>query len=124
MEEDSLHYWIVPIICIVAMIGMFTVSLDYKVNTIFPNAVLELQEIKEMSCEEISLKDAANDYWTSENALVGNAKALGCNPPKESQSTGMSPYVEFCTPGGFAPVKKIENSTHSFDHDTCVWDLR
>ena len=124
MEEDSLHYWIIPIICIVAMIGIFTVSLDYKVNTIFPNAALEIQEIKEMSCEEILLKDAANDYWTSENAEVGKAKAVGCNPPKESQSTGSSPYVEFCTPGGFAPVKKIENSTHSFNHDTCVWDLR
>lgn len=106
------------------MMGVFVFAIDYKVNTIAPNAELEIQEINEMACPEILLKDAANNYWTSENAKVGNAKALGCNPPKESQSTGMSPYVEFCTPGGFAPVKKIGNSTHSFDHDACVWNLK
>lgn len=38
--------------------------------------------------------------------------------------TGLNPYVEFCNPGGFAPVKIIENSTHSFNHDTCIWDLK
>ena len=43
---------------------------------------------------------------------------------KKAASTGLSPYVEFCTPGGFAPVKKIDNATHSFNHDTCIWDLK
>ena len=43
---------------------------------------------------------------------------------KKAASTGLSPYVEFCTPGGFAPVKKIDNATHSFNHDTCIWSLK
>jgi len=124
MEEDALRFWIIPIICLVVVMGFFAFSLDYKINTIFPNAELERQKIKEMSCPEILLKDAANRYWTSENAQIGKVKALSCNVPQESQSSGLSPYVEFCTPGGFAPVKKIENGTHSFNHDTCVWDLK
>ena len=43
---------------------------------------------------------------------------------KKVVSTGLNPYVEFCNPGGFAPVKKIDNATHSFNHDTCIWDLK
>ena len=77
-----------------------------------------------MSCDEIMIKDASNHYWSSENAKIGKAKAVSCNPPQESQSSGLSPYVEFCNPGGFVPDKKIENSTHTFNHDTCVWDLK
>jgi len=124
MEENSLHYWIIPIISMIAVIAIFSFSLDYKLNTIFPNAELERQEIKEMSCPEILLKDTSNRYWSSENREMGKAKAVSCSVPQESQSSGLSPYVEFCTPGGFAPVKKIENSTHSFNHDTCLWGLK
>lgn len=124
MEENSLHYWIIPIISMIAVVAIFSFSLDYKLNTIFPNAELERQEIKEMSCPEILLKDASNRYWSSENREMGKAKAVSCSVPQESQSSGLSPYVEFCTPGGFAPVKKIENSTHSFNHDTCLWGLK
>jgi len=67
MEENSLHYWIIPIISMIAVVAIFSFSLDYKLNTIFPNAELERQEIKEMSCPEILLKDASNRYWSSEN---------------------------------------------------------
>ncbi len=124
MEEDSLHYWIIPIACMLVIVPIFAFSLDYKVNTIFPNAELERLEMKEMNCAEILLKDSSNDYWTSENAKVGNSKAISCAVPQESESSGKSPYVEFCTPGGFAPVKNIGNSTHLFNHDTCIWDLK
>lgn len=124
MEENSLHFWIIPIICVVGVIAVFSFALEYKVNTIFPNAELERQEIEKMSCPEILLKDSSNRYWTSENRKIGEIRAMSCSVPKESQSSGLSPYVEFCTPGGFAPVKKIENSTHSFNHDTCVWNLK
>jgi hypothetical protein len=124
MEEDALRFWIIPIICLVIVMGFFVFSLDYKINTIFPNAELERQKMKEMTCHEILLKDSSNRYWSSENAQIGKSKALSCKVPQESQSSGLSPYVEFCTPGGFAPIKKIENSTHSFNHDTCVWGLK
>jgi len=124
MEESSLHYWIIPIICLISVIAVFSFAIDYKVNTVFPNAELERQEIKKMSCPEILLKDSSNDYWTSENNKIGKVKAISCSVPQEGQSSGLSPYVEFCVPGGFAPIKKIGNSTHSFNHDTCIWDLK
>lgn len=124
MTESSFHYWVVPIICIIVGMLIFSYIVDYKVNTIFPNAELERQEMKELSCPEILIKDHTNDYWTSENREIGKNKAIGCSVPQESQSTGLSPYVEFCTPGGFAPIKKIGNNTHSFNHDTCIWDLK
>jgi len=124
MEESSLHYWIIPIICLISVITIFSFAIEYKVNTVFPNAELERQEIKKMSCPEILLKDSSNDYWTSENNKIGKVKAISCSVPQEGQSSGLSPYVEFCTPGGFAPIKKIGNSTHSFNHDTCIWDLK
>ena len=124
MEENSFHYWIIPIACMIAIIPIFAFALDYKINIIFPNAELERQEIKEMACPEILLKDSANDYWTSENSKIGKAKAISCAVPQESGSSNLSPYVEFCTPGGFAPVKIIGNSTHLFNHDTCIWDLK
>lgn len=124
MDEGSLQYWIIPIISMIAAMAILSFAVEYKVNTILPNAELERQEMKEMLCPEILLKDSSNKYWTSENRKIGNAKAIVCNPPKETQSSGLSPYVEFCNPGGFAPIKKIENSTHSFNHDTCIWDLK
>ena len=46
MDEESLRFWIIPIVCIVAVLGIFSVSLEYKVNTVFPNAELERMEIK------------------------------------------------------------------------------
>ena len=124
MEEGSLHYWIIPIICMMAVIAIFSFTIEYKVNTVFPNAELERQEMEKMSCPEIILKDSSNDYWTSENSKIGKTKAVSCSVPQESKSSGLSPYVEFCTPGGFAPIKKIENSTHLFNHDTCIWDSK
>ena len=124
MEEESLRFWIIPIICLVSTVLILSFAADYKINTVFPNAIIEKEELKDMPCSEILLKDAANDYWSKENAKIGKAKAAGCTPPKESQSSELSPYVEFCTPGGFTPIKKIDNNTHSFNHDTCIWNLK
>ena len=37
-------------------------------------------------------------------------------------SSGISPYVEFCNPNDdFAPDKLIQNSTHKFNHVICEW---
>ncbi|WP_016939260.1 MULTISPECIES: hypothetical protein [Nitrosopumilus] len=124
MEENSLRYWIIPIICIVVVMGVFVVTMEYKINTVFPNAAAELEEIKKMSCPEIIAKDSANKYWTPKNSAIGKAKAISCSVPEETKSSGLSPYVEFCNPGGFAPNKIIENSTHSFNHDTCTWNSK
>lgn len=124
MEEESLRFWIIPMICIVVGAAFFSWSLDYRYNTSFPNAELERQEIEDMDCSEIAKNESKSHYWSTDNAELAKSKFLICNPPKQVESSGLSPYVEFCTPGGFAPVKKIDNSTHSFNHDICLWELK
>ncbi|AJM92919.1 MULTISPECIES: hypothetical protein [Nitrosopumilus] len=124
MDEESLRFWIIPMVCVVVVAIIFGASLDYRYNVVYPNAAIEKEMLKTITCPEILEKQKTGRYWSSENALVGAEKALACIPAPAEKSTGGNPYVEFCTPGGFAPVKIIENSTHSFNHDTCIWDLK
>jgi hypothetical protein len=78
MGEDSLHYWIVPIICFVAVAGIFAFILEYQINTSHPNAVAELEEMKKMSCDEIKSKHTLNRYWSKDNGAYGKDQADGC----------------------------------------------
>lgn len=111
--------------CFVVVAIFLAASLNYKYNVMYPNAAMEREELQTITCPEILEKQKTGKYWSSENAKIGADKALACLPPKvEAKSTRGNPYVEFCTPGGFAPQKIIENSTHSFNHDTCLWDFR
>ena len=66
-------------------------------------------------------KDSLNDYWTPGNGKIGRAMIAICKELIKKEDSGLSPYVEFCTPGGFSPDKLIDNSTHIFNHDTCLW---
>ena len=44
---------------------------------------------------------------------------------EKKAATGLSPYVEFCNPDdNFFPIKDISNSTHIFNHEFCVWDMK
>ncbi len=122
MDEGS-KFWIIPIVCFIVAAVIILFAVEYRVNTVFPNAEIEREEIENMTCDEILLKNSGH-YWSTENKNIGNAKAIGCTETPKGQSTGLNPYVEFCNPGGFAPVKKIENSTHLFNHDTCIWDVK
>ena len=79
MEEDSLRFWIIPIICFVVIGGVFVIILDYNFNVKYPNAVIELEEMKKMTCPEIKDKVAKNKYWSLENGDFGREKAQGCS---------------------------------------------
>jgi len=36
-----------------------------------------------------------------------------------------NPYVEFCDPDtDFYPEKLIQNTTHKFDHQYCIWNQK
>lgn len=124
MDEESLRFWIIPIISLISIIFIFSFAVDYKINTVFPNAEIERQEMKSMECPELLVKDSFNDYWNAENGKMGREKVAICKELMKTESSGLSPYVEFCTPGGFAPIKKIDNATHLFNHDTCVWNVK
>lgn len=110
-------------VCFVLVAMILVVTLDYRYNVMYSNAAIEREEMKTITCEEVSEKQKTGKYRSSENARIGTEKALACLPPLVEKSSGGNPYVEFCTPGGFAPNKIIDNSTHSFNRDTCVWQL-
>ncbi|QLH10837.1 hypothetical protein [Nitrosarchaeum sp. AC2] len=78
MEEDTLRFWIIPIICLVAVMGLFVIILSYQFNTAMPNAAIELEEMRKMSCDEIKAKDALNRYWSKDNSKYGKDKVGGC----------------------------------------------
>jgi len=115
------NFWIIPILAMIAGCIIGAGAIEYKVNTIWPNAIIELDEIKSMSCEEAKEKNASGRYLTPSNGIKLRSMVDACPDAAKKDNSGLSPYVEFCTPGGFVPDKKIDNSTHSFDHDTCQW---
>lgn len=78
MEEDSLRFWIAPILCLVVGMGVFVVVVEYTINTKIPNAVVELEELRKMSCDEIKAKESLNNYWSDENGKFGGDKADSC----------------------------------------------
>ncbi|KKK61207.1 hypothetical protein LCGC14_3016660, partial [marine sediment metagenome] len=93
---------------------------------VLPNAEIELLEIKKMSCTEIKAKNSIGRYWTPENGKIGRAMLDSCKV--EKVSTGLSPFVEFCSTKPldppFWPDKLIQNATHTFNHEFCVWEER
>lgn len=123
MNEES-RYWIIPIICLISIVPIMVFAVDYKVNTVAPNIEIEREEMENMTCSEMLVKASSNHYWSTENKKIGEDKIMGCTETPKGQSSSLDPYVEFCNPGGYAPDKKIENNTHSFNHDTCNWDMK
>lgn len=78
MEEDSLRFWIIPIICFVVVMGIFVVILEYNFNTKMPNAEIELAEMQTMTCPEIEAKLEINQFWSMENGAFAREKGQGC----------------------------------------------
>jgi len=77
-HEDSLYFWIPPIIFLAIGVGIFITIMAYNINVLYPNAEIELKEIQKMSCNEIKAKDSSNDYWSRENGKIGKEKVNAC----------------------------------------------
>lgn len=46
-------------------------------------------------------------------------------PPPPKKVSDKNPYIEYCDPTTeFYPIKLIENKTHAFNHQFCVWELK
>lgn len=78
MELDSIQFWIIPLICFVVVMSIFVVVLGYNINVKIPNAVIELTEMKTMSCPEIKSKVGQNEFWSLENGAFAREKAESC----------------------------------------------
>ncbi len=79
MEENSLRYWIIPIVSMIAVMGViFPYILYHQTTVVFPNAVVELDEIKNMSCTEVTSRNALGSYWTPDNGKFARDKVEDC----------------------------------------------
>ncbi len=79
MEGNSLRFWIIPIVSMVIIMGIiFPYVMYYKTTVVFPNAIVELDEIKKMSCKEITARNSLGSYWTPDNGKSARDKVKDC----------------------------------------------
>ncbi len=120
------RFWIIPIIAFISVIASFAVFQEYRINVVIPNAALELEDMKSMECSEIMKKNSLNRYWLPSNGKIGRAMNEVCVESLKDNSG--NPYVKFCSTAPldppFWPDKLIQNSTHKFNHEFCVWEKR
>lgn len=78
MDEDSRLFWLIPITALIIGFVMFGYMMEIKINNILPNAAIELDEIKSMSCPEIKVKNSIGNYWARENGVFARDKIQTC----------------------------------------------
>jgi hypothetical protein len=71
-------FWIIPLsaLIVASIIGAGTI--EYKMNTVLPNAEIELLEIKSMTCSEIKARNSIGSYWTPGNGEFARDKVDAC----------------------------------------------
>ena len=87
MDEDSMRFWIIPILAIIGVAMIFAFSLDHKYNTIIPNAAIELDDIKQMSCIDLSKRNSMGSYWTPQNGKIAREKVDVCKDMATAERT-------------------------------------
>jgi len=79
MQEGSKVFWIFPILCLVIVIGVIFPFILYHLHTeVYPNAEVEIVELKAMSCPEIQARNAIGSYWTPTNGKFAFNKVQDC----------------------------------------------
>ncbi|MCV0431848.1 hypothetical protein [Nitrosopumilus sp.] len=77
-EENSLRFWVIPIVCgIGMMIFLSVVGINYVVHTV-PLAEKQHQEILEMSCDEIEHFPSNAVLYTPTNRKLLSESTDGC----------------------------------------------
>jgi len=91
MEEESLRFWIIPIICMVAAMGViFPFMINHQITIVHPNAAIEIDEIKKMTCEELKTRNALGSYWTSTNGEFARDKVQRCIDAEKEYKSQLS----------------------------------
>ena len=78
MSENSLHFWIIPIIALVMGVAVLGYVLDQKINVIIPNSIVERDELNSMDCPQIKSRHAIGSYWTPSNGEFAREKVKSC----------------------------------------------
>ena len=73
-----INYWIIPISALIVGCAIAAGSIDHKVNTIWPAAAIEMDEMKSMSCHELRDKNSHAKYWTSDNGKYARDVIKSC----------------------------------------------
>jgi len=71
-------FWYIPLAALSVGIIMTVVVFEHKINTVFPNAEIELYSLKEMSCSEIKARNSIGSYWIPSNGVFARDKVDAC----------------------------------------------
>ena len=70
MDEESVQFWIIPVVCMIAVAGIFGGLLVYQNILIPPKAEIEYLEIKQMNCNNIKEKNTTGAFWSDLNRIT------------------------------------------------------
>jgi len=72
-------FWIVPLVAFVLVTCViFPIAMHHKITVVIPNAIVELAEIQDMTCDEIKSRDSLGSYWTPSNAKFARGILQDC----------------------------------------------
>lgn len=71
-------FWIIPLSALVLASIIGAGAIEYKINTILPNAEIELLELKKMSCPEIKARNAFGSFDIPSNGEFAREKIDSC----------------------------------------------
>ena len=73
------------------VMGLIFPYLLYNQQTVvFPNAALELDELKNMQCDELTAKNALGSYWTRDNGKFARDNLGDCKDANESYQKNLT----------------------------------
>lgn len=76
--SSDFKFWIIPIACLVLISFVIGFVYDHKVKVVYPNSIIELDELQSMSCDEITARNSLGSYWTRENGKFAREKVNNC----------------------------------------------
>ena len=79
------NFWIIPISALIIGCAIGAGAIEYKVNTVWPNAAIELDELKQMNCQEIKKRNAFGGYWMPDNGKYIREKVSACNNAEHNE---------------------------------------
>lgn len=73
------NFWIIPIAALVIVGLVASFAVEYKINTVYPNAKIEYEQIKLMSCIQVKEKNASSSYWITDNRVFAQMRIEACS---------------------------------------------
>jgi hypothetical protein len=78
------YFWIIPISALILASVIGVGAIEYKVNTLIPLAVIEMDELKSMSCQEIKVRNSIGSYKLPDNGVFAREKVDACTDAEDA----------------------------------------